>query len=729
MLPSVSTTHEMLVLLAEASRLLHAEQPLGARLHSFFHLLRTGVRYRDARLTCWFQAARPGSQRQEFYFPDPPLHPWDNRLMRQTAMEGKIVCRVVTVADEQGSETFFYMGSPISWQRQLWGVLEMRAEPSDESGEAAQELIAALLPQLAIAIALEGEQQPDTEPNMQMLMHLPGSLQQGQLVSNHHMLLDTAAQDLKEPCDLHSLLARLLRWTLDATGAEAGAICQVDHEREELVVQQHEGYAPEVFGDTPGIAQQRWKLDTGLAGLAARKGRALLVRDVTREADLLPIATNLRAELAAPISLNNHVLAVLVLDSPRSSAFGDTELAFVNTLCGHAAQPLWHALNYQEMVETSAHLSQVFVNLPIALALIDVNGWILRTNPAWATTWGIPEHHDTTPAHLPDDLVSALFPRLQDPLYLIEFCGQGEESPRETQMINVRLNEPTQELQVMSVPTRDSLGQIAGRLWMVRDVTRELEVERLKNEFVSIVSHELRTPLTSILGFTELLLVRNFDQAEQQQFIKTVYDQAGQLSKLVEDLLSVSRIESGRIELHCWIVVLRQIISELINQVGQLPNHRLLIHIEENLPPLYVDRDKVRQILSNLVNNAIKYSPKGGEIELAAQKVRIDIAGAPIPPLPDEHPEGHWVVVSVRDQGIGIAPDDIPHVWERFYRVDNTNTRRIGGAGLGLSIVKALVEQHGGRIWVESEQGVGSVFSFTLPVATDMVEQEYPEGA
>jgi signal transduction histidine kinase len=344
---------------------------------------------------------------------------------------------------------------------------------------------------------------------------------------------------------------------------------------------------------------------------------------------------------------------------------------------------------------------------------------VLRINPAWTRTWGLPPlNHDETPFHVPLDLIDALLPRLPEPLRLTEFCADEQRTPGEVQTTTVRLINPTQELHVLSVPTQDRHGQTTGRLWAVSDVTREREVDRLKNEFVSIVSHELRTPLTSILGYTELLLARDFAPDDQKQFIKTVYDQATHLSQLVEDLLGVSRLDAGKVKLNRWVIALRQVIAELTNQLNaQLERHRLLIRLDNELPPVFVDRDKVKQILFNLLTNAIKYSPDGGEVELVVAEIRPAQVQTALPP---DHPPGRWVVVSVRDQGLGIAPEDLSRIWERFYRVDNTNTRRIGGTGLGLSITRGLVELHGGRIWVDSTVGEGSIFSFTLPVANEL---------
>lgn len=731
---SFTNTTELLSLLTETSRMLSDERPLATRLRDLYARLHTGIHYYDARLTCWFQPDGRTLWRQHYLSDDPPTFPWDNRLMRQVAVAGQMV-RYTSAAldttngtanDNQSDATgslapSVYLGAPILWGKHLWGVLELRATEPDGLETAVQEFIQALLPPLASAIVVEIERQKHgTQPHIQVSGDRSAAEEMESMAQGTTSLLAALDYELREPLSLYKLEALLLRWALDETGAEAGAICLVDHERGELVMQVYEGYAAGTLAaDAHGIQRQRWSWLEGLAGRAARGRRMLLVRDVSggHDVDFQPLAANLRAELAVPIQLHNTVLAVLILDSHRSSAFGDEEVSFVRLLCERAARPLHQAIRYHEVLETSTQLGQVFSGLPTGLALLDTSGRVLRTNPAWPTTWGLPSPQDDTPFHVPLDLVSGLLPRMHDPLVLVEFCTMGETSPYEQHMINLRLNNPVQELQILSVPTRDTLDRLTGRLWIVNDVTREREVDRLKNEFVSIVSHELRTPLTSILGYTELLLAREFAPSEQRRFIQTVYDQATHLSKLVEDLLSVSRLEAGRVKLNRWMVAIRQIIAELTSQIGQLERHRLLIRMDDSVPPVYVDRDKVKQILFNLITNAIKYSPNGGEVELVVQEVQHIPCDHPV--VPDDHPTGHWVVVSVSDQGIGIAPDDIQRIWERFYRVDTTNTRRIGGTGLGLNIARSLVELHGGRIWVESEPGKGSMFSFSLPVATE----------
>lgn len=737
MLSAYSPSIELLPLLGQASYLLQEERPLMARLHDLFALLHQGIRHRDARLTCWFQSARPGTQRQHFYSHEPNALTWDNRLTRQTALGQKMVRHTassqetalppastsdIAAKNPPVLEPEVYLGVPIIWGHRLWGVLEIRADNSDDLEQAVQEFVAALVPHLALAIVAESKKMQQTEEaNIQTLPPL-ALAKQSTTLAHRHPLIKAFEHELEKLLPLNTLLAMLLRWTLDETGAEAGAVCMVDHERKELVMQVYEGYADEIIPSHILEPQsRRWTWDDGLAGQAVRTARALLVRDVSQETGVRPFESSIRAELAVPVQLDDQVIAVLVLDSPRSAAFDEDELAFVSALCERAGHAIARAQNYQETFEASTQLGQVFGSIPTALALIDPNGNILRTNPSWAITWGLAEQEIDKPFHIPLDMVDALLPRLQDPLPLIEFCNKGHTHPNESHMINLRLIKPIQELHILSLPTRDSQTQITGRLWVVSDVTREQQLDRAKNEFVSIVSHELRTPLTSILGFTELLLARDFEPTEQKRFIQTVYDQAEHLSQIVEDLLSMSRIDSGKVKLNCWIVELRQIIAEITNQLGDMERHKLLIHLADPLPPVYVDRDKVKQILFNLITNAIKYSPGGGEIELSV-KGAIS-SSTEENSLPTDHPDGNWIVLSVRDEGIGISPEDKEHIWERFYRVDNTNIRRIGGTGLGLSIARSLVELHGGRIWLESELGTGSTFFFTLPVATEQIRK------
>jgi PAS domain S-box-containing protein len=250
----------------------------------------------------------------------------------------------------------------------------------------------------------------------------------------------------------------------------------------------------------------------------------------------------------------------------------------------------------------------------------------------------------------------------------------------------------------------ESDGRTIGTLYGFRDVTQERELDRMKTEFVSQVSHELRTPLTAIKGFTDLILDGDAGDVneEQSEYLGIVKSNADRLVALINDLLDVSRIESGRIQLKLADVDLRAILEMVIATMRPLlegKQQRLTLTVEPGLPIAYCDHDRTVQVTTNLVSNAHKYTQAGGSIEVSVAR------------------RGDFIVVAVRDNGMGIAAEDIPRLFSRFFRVDNSLTREIGGTGLGLSIVKSIVEMQGGEVSLESEPGKGSTFAFTVPVA------------
>lgn len=231
-------------------------------------------------------------------------------------------------------------------------------------------------------------------------------------------------------------------------------------------------------------------------------------------------------------------------------------------------------------------------------------------------------------------------------------------------------------------------------------------VEQLTTEFVSIVSHELRTPLTALVGFSELLLAQSVDPAEQREWAENMHAAAKRLTQLVEDLLDVSRIEEGRVDLKRQPVDLKAAVGLVLADFKvHATAHRFERHFREPVPPVFADPDKLTQVLTNLISNAVKYSPHGGPITISA----MDANGT--------------VRLSVADQGLGLPPEELLRIFERFHRVRDEDRRQIPGTGLGLYITKRLVELHAGRIWAESAgPGCGSTFHVELPAAAAKTE-------
>jgi CheY-like chemotaxis protein len=220
-----------------------------------------------------------------------------------------------------------------------------------------------------------------------------------------------------------------------------------------------------------------------------------------------------------------------------------------------------------------------------------------------------------------------------------------------------------------------------------------------------VVSHELRTPLASLVGFAELLLLRPFGEEERREFLTIMLEEGRRLTALINDFLDLQRMESGRQAVAPEPTDLPGLIARAVAAVGPDESHPVLVRMGEAVPCVLADADRVIQVLTNLLSNARKFSPAGGAVELSARLT----AGPEV---------GGEVEVAVRDRGLGVPPEALPRLFEKFYRVDNSDRREIQGTGLGLAICRQIVEGHGGRIWVESAGlGQGTTFRFTLPVA------------
>ncbi|MBE3590991.1 MAG: PAS domain-containing protein [Firmicutes bacterium] len=262
--------------------------------------------------------------------------------------------------------------------------------------------------------------------------------------------------------------------------------------------------------------------------------------------------------------------------------------------------------------------------------------------------------------------------------------------------------ETQRTLQGQLAPLKAEDGGVEGVVIVVRDVTEQEQIELLRKEFVANVSHELKTPITTIKSYVETLIDGALDDpATARSFLGTVVAEVDRMTRMINDLLQLSRMEHER---RFWdrrpldVAALAEDVCQKLRRRTRRKNLRLACESEGEIPPALADRDKIEQLLTNLITNAIDFTPEGGRITV---RTRAD---------------GGDVVVSVSDTGVGIPPEDLPRVFERFYRVDKARSREFGGTGLGLSIAKEIVEGHGGTIRIESELGSGTTVWFTLPI-------------
>lgn len=281
------------------------------------------------------------------------------------------------------------------------------------------------------------------------------------------------------------------------------------------------------------------------------------------------------------------------------------------------------------------------------------------------------------------------------------------------------------------VTTRMHLASIGGAFEDLTRTNRELteankrlvELDQMKSNFVAMVSHELRTPLTSVIGYAEMLIegMAGDMSDEQREYLRTILEKGESLLGLIAQVLDLSRIESGHAQLRKHSTPPREIIDHAVSDVlPQAQKHKLKVevHVDEAIAPIDVDADKIRRVIGNLLANAVKFTPPGGSI-----LVRADVVEAP--PVGNTRfdifdPErNRYLRVAVTDTGVGIPADKVDRIFDAFFQVDSSSTRKFGGTGLGLSIARSFVKAHRGRIDVTSQPGQGSTFSVVLPYRPD----------
>jgi len=274
----------------------------------------------------------------------------------------------------------------------------------------------------------------------------------------------------------------------------------------------------------------------------------------------------------------------------------------------------------------------------------------------------------------------------------------GDEVTGEVEVGTVR----RRSFSVTAAPVRAA--EASSAVLVLHDITELRRLERVRRDFVANVSHEFKTPLTAIQGFAETLLGGALDdKANRKRFVEIIREHARRLARLTDDLLKLSRIEAGRLDLESRPVSVAGLVNGCVETARLKAESRgltIAVELPEGLPPVRGDAVQLDEVLQNLIDNALQYTPSGGRIDVTA------------------HSNGHEVIFTVADTGIGIPESDLERIFERFYRVDAARSREAGGTGLGLSIARHIVDAHGGRIWVESAVGQGSRFRFSIDVAS-----------
>jgi len=400
----------------------------------------------------------------------------------------------------------------------------------------------------------------------------------------------------------------------------------------------------------------------------------------------------------------HRVGALLVMDSEPHD-FSEEELEALTDLCRLAEEELAdieHARLLKLETESQARVRAVMDATSEGILLIGRDRVVGYHNRRFLELFGLKrEQIDGHPLASLDGVIDRVF---DEPDEFRRKMDEADEYPDGVTRFPVKQHYPgIRDLEVYSAPVTDREDRDLGRLHAFRDVTKEREAERIKDEFVSLVSHELRTPLTSIKGYVDLLIDGDAGEVteEQKEFLEIVKSNSDRLVMLVNDLLDVSRIEAGRINLRLQPVDMADSINEVAMSLRPLMEQKrqsLRLELPKDLPQVMADRDRVAEIVTNLLSNAHKYTLEGGSVTVQAQ-----VAGGE-------------VQVEVSDTGVGMTPEERDKLFTKFFRAQNPATQDVSGTGLGLNIVKSLVDKQGGRIWVTSEPMKGSTFTFTIPI-------------
>jgi PAS domain S-box-containing protein len=438
-----------------------------------------------------------------------------------------------------------------------------------------------------------------------------------------------------------------------------------------------------------GLAGRIWVLETPLF-------LPDLDRSSLRREDL-EITEPFRSALAFPIRQWGRLCGVLVLLTIGRGASRTPPLDLLDTLGSQIGQFAERKRSDERLKQSEARIRTVLESTIDSVVTTDRDGQILDFNRAAERMFG----------HARSDVLGRRVDELIIPEAMRARHREGVQrhlATGERRMLGrieaSALRADGSEIPIELAVTPSRMGNEPIYTAFLRDISDRKELEKLKDELVSTVSHELRTPLASVRGFVELLLVREYTREEQQRFLTIIDHEIKRLTRLINDFLDLQRLESGERNYEIAEHDLCELIRGCVEiAAGSASRHSFSVELPETPLQVRLDPDRIRQVVMNLLSNAVKFSPDGGTVRVRARV------------------QGDRAQVGIRDQGIGMAPDVVQKLFRKFYRADSSTTRAIEGTGLGLALVREIVTTHQGEIWVESEVGSGSEFSFTLPLA------------
>ncbi len=543
-------------------------------------------------------------------------------------------------------------------------------------------------------------------------------------------VLSAVSQLVSSTLEFDAILHLIIEHTAQYLNAEAISVALLDDEGDELV------FATAYGQQADFVVGKRIRVGQGIAGWVAQYGEPLLVPNVRKDPrffDQFDRQTGFltRSILCVPMQIKGRVIGVIEALNKSVGNFNHDDLRLLLMLATPAAQAIENSRLYAqaqreiaarkqaeealqayrqqleqlvrertadlERAVTEANAARERINTILrsiadSLIVTDLDRRVILANPAAEARLGVSLAQMV--GQKIDDVITDV--RLRE---VVNRTLSPQSAVKEaTVEIETEPGGRPRYFRVRSAAVGNR-NETIGTVTLIQDVTRLHEINRLKTELINTVAHELRTPLTSILGFSEILTTRALDATRQERYLLMIHEQAAALSRIVEDLLDIARLESGRpLDLSRQPVNLARLIQEVLEPFRETaPDYHFDLEGLDDLPPVEGDPFRLAQVCRNLLSNAVKFSPPGSTIRLAGRQV-------------DEAVE-----ISIQDRGIGMTEEQQKFLFEPFYRADTSNTAR-PGVGLGLAISRMIIEQHGGHIWLESRWQEGTTVYFTLPL-------------
>jgi len=539
--------------------------------------------------------------------------------------------------------------------------------------------------------------------------------------------------ELSMSLDLDRVLNRALALVNEAVGTRRSSILLVDQEGDRLIHRAAMGR-----GDAerlaPGGQPTRFRRHEGLAGWVIRNRMPAIVADIRADDRWLELPSPehltpraYRSALAVPLIAGDDALGALLLLHPDAGYFEESHLRLVEAAATQAATAIHNAALYGYIRENAERLGAMLRDKQIEAAkaqailesvadgvlVADASETVILFNAAAERILG--RARETVLNRPTADIIGlygasgALWEEQ------IQRWRSAPESRRGVPSLatTVHFEDENRYVRVSIAPVTGPGDEFLGTVSVVRDITAEVEADRSTRDFVSNVSHDLRTPMTSIKGYADLLLMGAAGalNENQERYLNIIRSNTKRLEDLVADLLDINRLDSGRAVLDIKHVSMAAVVEQVLTSLHERIEQKGLT-IETEMPEgdsliVLGDHARLLQVLTNLVSNSHQYTPSGGTITVRARRL----------------PDSDMLSVEVQDTGIGISPEDVPKVFDRLFRADDPVVQEFPGHGLGLAITQLLVEMHSGEIWVNSELGKGTTFSFTVPLAEETLRE------